>query len=78
MSSDIISDVKDYYGKTLQTSADLKTEACCTPDAMPGYVKAVLSISMTRFWRSITAAASSRRLALEGRRILDLGLGLGP
>ena len=24
------SDVKDYYGKRLQTSEDLKTSACCT------------------------------------------------
>ena len=35
--------VKDYYGKTLQTSADLKTEACCSPDGMPAYVKRLLS-----------------------------------
>ena len=27
--------VKDYYGKTLASSADLKTEACCTPGDMP-------------------------------------------
>ena len=32
---DATATVQEYYGKTLQTSADLKTSACCTPDAMP-------------------------------------------
>ncbi len=35
--------VKEYYGKTLGGSDDLKTDACCTTDAMPDYLKAVLA-----------------------------------
>ena len=27
--------VQDYYGKQLQSSADLKTSACCDVSAMP-------------------------------------------
>ncbi|MBS0244830.1 MAG: methyltransferase type 11, partial [Proteobacteria bacterium] len=35
--------VKAYYGETLQSSADLKTSACCTPDAMSSAVRALLA-----------------------------------
>jgi hypothetical protein len=27
--------VQEYYGKTLQSSADLQTNACCEPAEMP-------------------------------------------
>lgn len=29
---DIKNKVKEYYGKVLKRSSDLKTNACCTPD----------------------------------------------
>lgn len=28
--------VQDYYGRQLQSSADLKTDACCDASAVPG------------------------------------------
>ena len=31
--------VKDYYGQTLQSSSDLKTDACATSTEIPDYVK---------------------------------------
>ena len=34
--------VQHYYGKELQTSADLKTDACCTVDSVPNYVTRLL------------------------------------
>ena len=34
--------VQDYYGKVLQGSDDLQTNACCSPAEMPQYVKDVL------------------------------------
>ncbi|MEM1302724.1 MAG: methyltransferase type 11, partial [Pseudomonadota bacterium] len=34
--------VQDYYGKVLQSSADLQTNACCTPAEMPEWLKGVL------------------------------------
>jgi len=37
------SQVKDYYGKVLQTSDDLKTDACCTDEGLPDYLKPILS-----------------------------------
>ena len=74
MSIDI---VKDYYGKTLQTSADLKTEACCSPDAMPAYVKRVLSNIHDEVLAKYYGCGLVTPLALEGARILDLGSGSG-
>ncbi|MDP2285572.1 MAG: methyltransferase type 11, partial [Pseudohongiella sp.] len=35
--------VKDYYGKQLQSSADLKTSACCDVSSMPEWLKPLLT-----------------------------------
>jgi hypothetical protein len=35
--------VQDYYGKQLQSSADLKTDACCDISQVPGWLKPLLS-----------------------------------
>ena len=69
--------VKDYYGKTLQTSADLKTEACCTPDDMPGYVKRLLANVHDEVLAKYYGCGLVTPMALEGARILDLGCGSG-
>ena len=69
--------VKDYYGKTLQTSADLKTEACCSPDDMPGYVKRLLSNVHDEVLAKYYGCGLVAPLSLEGKRILDLGSGSG-
>ena len=69
--------VKDYYGKTLQTSADLKTEACCTPNDMPGYIKRLLSNVHDEVLAKYYGCGLVTPLALEGKRILDLGSGSG-
>lgn len=69
--------VKDYYGKTLQSSADLQTDACCTLDAPPDHIKPILA--------KIHPEVSSRYYGcglvvpdeLKGLRILDLGSGSG-
>ncbi len=69
--------VQNYYGEVLQGSADLQTNACCTPDDIPDHVKAVLSQIhdevLTRYYGCGLIAPE----ALEGARILDLGCGAG-
>jgi len=35
--------VKGYYGKELQSSADLRTSACCDADAVPAWLKPLLA-----------------------------------
>jgi arsenite methyltransferase len=69
--------VKDYYGKQLTTSADLKTEACCTPDAMPSFIKRLLSNVHDEVLAKYYGCGLVAPLALDGKRILDLGSGSG-
>ena len=35
--------VREYYGRVLSTSADLKTSACCTPGALPPGLRTALA-----------------------------------
>jgi len=69
--------VKDYYGKTLTGSEDLKTDACCTLDEPPQYLKAVLGKIhdevMMRYYGCGLVAPEQ----LTGLQILDLGSGSG-
>ncbi|MEO1920084.1 MAG: methyltransferase domain-containing protein [Paracoccaceae bacterium] len=69
--------VRDYYGKVLQGSEDLQTNACCTPEDMPDYLKAVLSKIhddvLARYYGCGLVAPQD----LTGMRILDLGSGSG-
>ena len=73
----MLDSVKDYYGKTLQSSDDLKTDACCTLDQPPQYLKTVLGKIhdevMMRYYGCGLVAPEQ----LRGLRILDLGSGSG-
>ena len=72
-----ISVVKDYYGKTLQTSADLKTEACCEPAEMPGYIKRLLTNVHDEVLAKYYGCGLIAPPSLKGARVLDLGSGSG-
>lgn len=69
--------VKVYYGKTLTSSQDLQTNACCTDDSIPRYIKNALANVhqevMARYYGCGLVAPEQ----LEGMRILDLGCGSG-
>ncbi len=69
--------VKTYYGETLQTSADLKTSACCTPGAMPPAVRAALANVHDEVKAKYYGCGFVAPEALSGMRILDLGCGAG-
>ena len=69
--------VKDYYGKTLQTSADLKTQACCTPDDFPSYVNQLLANVHDKVLAKYYGCGLVMPLELQGKRVLDLGSGSG-
>lgn len=69
--------VRDYYGKTLSSSADLRTDACCTIAETPERVRAAHTnlhpdVAGRYFGCGIVAP-----LGLEGARVLDLGCGAG-
>jgi SAM-dependent methyltransferase len=69
--------VKDYYGKVLKTNADLKTSACCGPEALPPHIRPLAA----RVHPDVTAKYYGCGLvapgALAGCKVLDLGSGSG-
>lgn len=77
MAIDHTETVKNYYGKTLTTSEDLKTDACCAIVAYPKRIRDIL--------REIHEEVSSKFYGcglvvpqkLRGAKVLDLGSGSG-
>ena len=69
--------VQEYYGETLQTSADLQTNACCTAGDVPDHLKAVLSKIHDEVLSKYYGCGLIAPDALRGMRILDLGSGSG-
>ena len=69
--------VKDYYGKVLESSGDLKTDACCTIGDMPDYLKPILANIHPDVMARYYGCGLIAPLALDGARILDLGSGSG-
>ena len=73
----ISTSVKEYYGKVLQSTKDLKTTACCTTETVPEHLKPILSEIedevITRFY----GCGSPLPESLEGKVVLDLGCGTG-
>jgi SAM-dependent methyltransferase len=69
--------VKDYYGKELQSSDDLKTDACCTLDNIPGHIKPIMAKIHPEVSSKYYGCGLVAPELLEGMRILDLGSGSG-
>jgi arsenite methyltransferase len=73
----ITESVRDYYGRVLQSSADLKTSACCLAEALPPHVAAVLPEVHEEVKERFYGCGSPIPPALEGLTVLDLGCGSG-
>lgn len=77
MKSDLHDQVSTYYGKTLQTTDDLKTSACCTDIDYPAHIKSILAEihdeTMAKYYGCGLTIPSN----LEGLKVLDLGSGSG-
>ena len=69
--------VQDYYGKELSSSQDLKTDACCSIDAIADHVKKALSDIHPEVSKKFYGCGSPIPLSIEGCKVLDLGCGSG-
>ncbi len=69
--------VKEYYGKILQKSDDLKTNACCTSTDLPSHVKRALSNVHDDVLSKYYGCGLIAPDLLNGMHILDLGCGSG-
>ena len=72
------SDIQDYYGKVLQTTDDLKTNACTTAGRPPKYIQKLLSnihpVVLSKYYGCGLCIPSH---SLNGYNVLDLGCGAG-
>jgi SAM-dependent methyltransferase len=69
--------VKDYYGKVLKSSEDLKTSACCEGGGMPPHLEALLDNVHEEVRAKYYGCGIVVPAALAGARVLDLGSGSG-
>jgi len=69
--------VKDYYGKVLKSSKDLKTSACCDGGGVPTHLEALLANVHEEVRAKYYGCGIAIPAALSGCRVLDLGSGSG-
>jgi ubiquinone/menaquinone biosynthesis C-methylase UbiE len=72
-----LKNVQDYYGKVLAQSSDLKTNACCSTEAIASSHKGILSQIEDEVLSKFYGCGTPLPPALEGRTVLDLGCGTG-
>jgi ubiquinone/menaquinone biosynthesis C-methylase UbiE len=75
--TDRTQEVKDYYGKELTSSEDLKTNACCTLEAPPKYIQEALANIHDEVIAKYYGCGLAIPSKLKGLRVLDLGSGSG-
>ncbi len=72
-----LDNVRDYYGRTLTGSDDLKTDACCTLEAPSPRVRALLANVHDEVRNRYYGCGLVAPDAIGGATILDLGCGAG-
>lgn len=70
-------EVQEYYGKELENSEDLKTNACCTLEAPPKHILEALKLVHDEVQEKYYGCGLTIPNQLEGLKILDLGSGSG-
>jgi len=74
---DIEAEVKDYYGRELQSSDDLKTNACCTLVQHPDHIKSALANIHEEVLNRYYGCGLTIPALIDGLQVLDLGSGAG-
>jgi len=72
-----LKETQEYYGKILQKSDDLKTNACCTGDMPPEYIATALSNIHLEVIEKYYGCGIVIPDVLEGQTVVDLGCGAG-
>lgn len=73
----VIEQVKDYYGKQLQSKDDLKSGACCCSEKPPAEIRDILPLIADEITDRFYGCGSPLPPLLEGMTVLDLGCGTG-
>jgi len=73
----IIEDVKEYYGKQLQSKDDLKSSSCCCTETPPIAIREILPLIADVILDRFYGCGSPLPPFLEGKTVLDLGCGTG-
>lgn len=70
--------VKEYYGTELQSSTDLKTNACCTGGAPPKYIQhCINNIHESTIAKYYGCGLCMPQYDMTGCAVIDLGCGAG-
>ena len=69
--------IQQYYGETLTSQRDLKTGACCSPEAMPAYLQGWLREIPRAVTDRFYGCGSPIPAAAAGATVVDLGCGTG-
>ncbi|MHC4575229.1 MAG: methyltransferase domain-containing protein [Planctomycetota bacterium] len=69
--------VQKYYGEVLQSTSDLKTDACYTSENLPARVTKILPLINDEIKNKYYGCGSPVPLCIDGLSILDLGCGTG-
>jgi arsenite methyltransferase len=69
--------IQQYYGETLTSQRDLKTGACCSPEAMPTYLRDWLRDIPREVTDRFYGCGSPIPAAAAGATVVDLGCGTG-
>jgi len=75
--SNPLTSIKNYYGKTLRSSQDLRTTACSAADAPPPHVGRALACVHEEVKARFYGCGSPIPPVLPGLTVLDLGCGSG-
>lgn len=75
--TEILENVREYYGKILKGTRDLKTNACCPSESLPEKHREILAEIDQEILKKFYGCGSPIPEAIKGCTVLDLGCGTG-
>jgi len=69
--------IRDYYGRVLESSSDLKTGACCPSERLPHHLRVIAEKIHPAVRERFFGCGAPLPGALRGLTVLDLGCGAG-